>query len=45
MACANCASCADISTGCGVGVRILALLPDDVIEEVAIDFADGSPLY
>jgi hypothetical protein len=45
MACANGASCGDISTGSEMGVGILALLPDHVIEEVAIDFAGGLLLY
>ena len=40
----NRAGCADISSRSGKGVRILALQTDDVIQELSIDFADGSSL-
>jgi hypothetical protein len=41
LAKSNLAGCAGISSRSGKGVRILALLPDDVIQELAIDVTDG----
>ena len=44
MAKSNLAGCAGISSGSGKGVRILAPLPDEVIQELAIDVTDGPSL-